>query len=47
MDFASRTRAAEDMTRWKGIVVKSPVVPHNLAGLWNRSGKQNRMLTGM
>ena len=27
MDFASSTRAAEDRTRWKGIVVKSPVVP--------------------
>ena len=27
MDFASSTRAAEDMTRWKGIVVKSSVVP--------------------
>ena len=27
MDFASSTRAAEDRTRWKGIVVKSSVVP--------------------
>ena len=27
MDFASSTRAAEDMTRWKGIVVKSSVIP--------------------
>ena len=27
MDFASSTRAAEDKTRWKGIVVKSSVVP--------------------
>ena len=26
-DFASSTRAAEDRTRWKGIVVKSTVVP--------------------
>ena len=26
-DFASSTRAAEDRTRWKGIVVKSSVVP--------------------
>ena len=26
MDFASSTRAAEDRTRWKGIVVKSSVV---------------------
>ena len=27
MDFASSTRAAEDRTRWKGIVVKSSAVP--------------------
>ena len=27
MNFASSTRAAEDRTRWKGIVVKSYVVP--------------------
>ena len=27
MDFASSFRAAEDRTRWKGIVVKSSVVP--------------------
>ena len=27
MDFASSTRAAENKTRWKGIVVKSSVVP--------------------
>ena len=27
MDFANSTRAAEDRTRWKGIVVKSSVVP--------------------
>ena len=27
MDFASSTRAAEDRIRWKGIVVKSSVVP--------------------
>ena len=27
MEFDSSTRAAEDMTRWKGIVVKSSVVP--------------------
>ena len=25
MDLACSTRAAEDRTRWKGIVVKSPV----------------------
>ena len=31
MDFASSSRAAEDKTRWKGIVVKSSVVPHDLA----------------
>ena len=27
MDFASSTRAAENRTKWKGIVVKSSVVP--------------------
>ena len=27
MDFASSTRAAEDRTRWKRIVVQSSVVP--------------------
>ena len=35
MDFASSTRAAEDRTRWKEIVVKSSVVPqqpHNIMG---------------
>ena len=35
MDFANSARAAEDRTRWKGIVVKSSVVPqrpHNVMG---------------
>ena len=27
MDFASCTRAAEDRTKWKGVVAKSSVVP--------------------
>ena len=27
MDFASLTRATEDRTRWKGVVVKSSVMP--------------------
>ena len=27
MDFASSTKATEDKTRWKGVVVKSSVVP--------------------
>ena len=27
MDFVNSTRAAEDRTRWKGIVVKSSVTP--------------------
>ena len=27
MDYASSTRTAESRTRWKGIVVKSSVVP--------------------
>ena len=32
MDFASSTRAAENMTKWKGIVANSSVVPQ----LWRR-----------
>ena len=27
MDFAGSTSAVEDRTRWKGIIVKSSVVP--------------------
>ena len=27
MDFASSARTAEDRTRWKGIAVKSSVIP--------------------
>ena len=27
MDFAGSTMAAEDRTKWKGVVVKSSVVP--------------------
>ena len=27
MDFASSSRAAEDRSRWKGVVAKSSVVP--------------------
>ena len=33
MDFASSTRAAENRTKWKVIVVKSSVVPRRLANL--------------
>ena len=36
MDFANSSRAAEDRARWKGIVVKSSVVPHDLTRLWDR-----------
>ena len=36
MDFASPPRAAEDRTRWKGVGVKSYVVPNDLTGSWNR-----------
>ena len=36
MDFASSTGAAEDRTRWKGIVVKSSVVSNDLARIWDR-----------
>ena len=35
MDYASSTRAAEDRTRWKEIVVKSSLVPqrpHKIMG---------------
>ena len=28
MEFANSTRAAEDRTSWKGIVVKSSVTPY-------------------
>ena len=37
MDFASSTRAAENRTRWKGIVANSSVVPRqpSIVG-WNR-----------
>ena len=38
MNFASSTRAAENRTRWKGIVANSSVVPRrpsNVMG-WNR-----------
>ena len=34
--FASSTRAAEAMTRWKGTVVKSFVVPNDLTMLRDR-----------
>ena len=33
MDFASSTRAAENNTRWKGIVAKSSIVPDDLSRL--------------
>ena len=36
MDFASSTRAAEDRTRWKGIVVKSSVVPQRPRKVWDK-----------
>ena len=36
MDFASSTRAVEDRTRWKGIVVKTSVCPNDLARLWGK-----------
>ena len=36
MDFASSTRAAGDRTMWKGIVVKSSVVPKRLKRSWDR-----------
>ena len=36
MDFASSTKAAENRSRWKGIVVNSSVVPDDLPRLWDR-----------
>ena len=36
MDFASTTRAAEDRTRWKGIVVKLSVVPQRARKVMDR-----------
>ena len=37
MDFASSARAAENRTRWKGIVANSSVVPEDLPRLWDRT----------
>ena len=39
MDFASSTRAAENRSRWKGIVANSSVVPDDLPRLWDRIEK--------
>ena len=36
MNFASSTRAAENRTRWKRVVVKSSVVPEHPKRLWDR-----------
>ena len=41
MDFTSSTRAAENRTRWRGIVANSSVGPHDLPRLWDR--KKNRI----
>ena len=40
MIFASSTRAAENRTRWKGIVAKSSVMPYNLPRLWELNEKK-------
>ena len=42
MDFASSTRAAENITRWKGIVANSSVVPRRPSEVtgWNRIEKK-------
>ena len=42
MDFASSTRAAENRSRWKGIVVNSSVVPDDLPRLWDRIEKKKK-----
>ena len=44
MDFASSTRAAENRTRWKGIVAKSSVMPHNLPRLWELKENKRAMM---
>ena len=36
MDFASSTRAAENRSRWKGMVANSSLVPNDLPRLWDR-----------
>ena len=36
MDFASSTRAAENRSRWKGIVANSSVLPQRPSRLWDR-----------
>ena len=42
MDFASSTRAAENRMKWKGIVAKSSLMPHNLLGLWELKEKNRQ-----
>ena len=42
MDFASSTRAAENRSRWKGIVANSSVVPRRPSKLWDRIENRNR-----
>ena len=37
MDFASSVTAGEDRSGCKGIVVKSSVVPNDLARMWDRT----------
>ena len=36
MDFASSARAAEDRTRWKGVVVSHLRCPNDHTRLWDR-----------
>ena len=43
MDFASPTRAAENRIRWKGIVAKSSVMPHNLPRLKDKKNRQSEV----
>ena len=42
MDFASSARAAENRIKWKGIVAKSSVMPHNLSKLWELKEKSRQ-----
>ena len=43
MDFASSTRAAENRSRWKGIIANSFVVPRRPSKLWDKK-KLNRYM---
>ena len=43
MDFASSTRAAENRTRWSGVVANSSVVPQRPSKVTGQSRNRNRI----